>query len=138
MDDLLSEFLAETQDNMDELDIELVKFEQNPQDEETLSKIFRMVHTIKGTCGFLNLPRLEHISHAAETLLSQFRAGKIDVSVELITLVLQSLDRIKMILGNLADTETEPEGDDNDLIEQLRVASAIAEEPVAPDTARCL
>ena len=132
MDDLLSEFLAETQDNMDELDIELVKFEQNPQDEETLSKIFRMVHTIKGTCGFLNLPRLEHISHAAETLLSQFRAGKIDVSVELITLVLQSLDRIKMILGNLADTETEPEGDDNDLIEQLQAASAIAEEPAAP------
>ena len=132
MDDLLSEFLAETQDNMDELDIELVKFEQNPQDEETLSKIFRMVHTIKGTCGFLNLPRLEHISHAAETLLSQFRAGKIDVSVELITLVLQSLDRIKMILGNLADTEAEPEGDDNDLIEQLQIASAPAEEPVTP------
>ena len=129
MDDLLSEFLSETQENMEELDTELVRFEQNPHDEETLSKIFRMVHTIKGTCGFLNLPRLEHVSHAAETLLGQFRSGKLEVSGDLITLVLQSLDRIKMILDTLANTEVEPDGDDEDLISLLNQAASGAKSP---------
>ncbi|MCH9844750.1 MAG: chemotaxis protein CheW [Alphaproteobacteria bacterium] len=136
MDDLLSEFLAETQESMEELDTELVKFEQNPHDEETLSKIFRIVHTIKGTCGFLNLPRLERISHAAETLLGQFRSGKLEVSGNLITLVLQSLDRIKMILDELAQTEQEPEGDDQDLITELNDAAANKAKVVAPAVAQ--
>ena len=61
MDDLLSEFLTETKESMNTLDVELVKFEQNPNDEAILSNIFRLVHTIKGTCGFLGLPRLEAV-----------------------------------------------------------------------------
>ncbi|WP_044431688.1 Hpt domain-containing protein, partial [Skermanella aerolata] len=64
MDDLLSEFLTETSENLSVLDVELVRLEQNPNNPELLSNIFRLVHTIKGTCGFLGLPRLEHVAHA--------------------------------------------------------------------------
>ena len=58
MDDLLSEFLTETNEGLGLLDTELVKLERHPNDQELLSNIFRLVHTIKGTCGFLGLPRL--------------------------------------------------------------------------------
>ena len=75
MDDLLSEFLTETAESLDVVDVELVRFESNPGDKATLNNIFRLVHTIKGTCGFIGLPRLESIAHAGETLLGKFRDG---------------------------------------------------------------
>ena len=76
MDDLLNEFLTETSENMDTLDVELVKLEQNPDDPELLGNIFRLVHTIKGTCGFLGLPRLESVAHAGENILGKIRDGE--------------------------------------------------------------
>ena len=69
MDDLLAEFLTETSESMDLLDVELVKLEQDPNDPDLLGNIFRMVHTVKGTCGFLGLPRLEAVAHASENVL---------------------------------------------------------------------
>lgn len=80
MDDLLSEFLTETNENLAVLDVELVKLEQNPNDPGLLSNIFRLVHTIKGTCGFLGLPRLESVAHAGENVLGKFRDGELHVS----------------------------------------------------------
>ena len=65
MDDLLADFLTETNENLAELDVALVTLERTPDDAATLALIFRMVHTIKGTCGFLGLPRLERVAHAA-------------------------------------------------------------------------
>ncbi|MCP4935700.1 MAG: hybrid sensor histidine kinase/response regulator, partial [bacterium] len=123
MDDLLSEFLTETSESLDVVDVELVKFEQNPNDEAILANIFRLVHTIKGTCGFLGLPRLESLAHAAETLMGKFRDGA-PVTGEAVTVILQSLDRIKEILADLEETEAEPEGSDDDLISQLDALSA--------------
>ena len=75
MDDLLREFLTETGESLDVVDAELVRFEQEPNNAEILGNIFRLVHTIKGTCGFLGLPRLEALAHAAETLMGKFRDG---------------------------------------------------------------
>ncbi|MCK5275924.1 MAG: Hpt domain-containing protein, partial [Alphaproteobacteria bacterium] len=119
MDDLLNEFLTETAENMDVLDVELVKLEQNPNDPELLGNIFRLVHTVKGTCGFLGLPRLEGVAHAAESLFARFRDGELEVTPNAVSLVLESLDRIKALLRELEKTGAEPEGDDNDLIKQL-------------------
>jgi len=119
MDDLLNEFLTETAENMDVLDVELVKLEQNPNDPELLGNIFRLVHTVKGTCGFLGLPRLESVAHAAESLFSRFRDGELEVTPKAVSLVLESLDRIKALLKELEKTGTEPEGNDADLIQQL-------------------
>jgi two-component system chemotaxis sensor kinase CheA len=134
MDDLLREFLTETSESLDTIDNQLVRFEQDPSDAKILDNIFRLVHTIKGTCGFLGLPRLEALAHAGETLMGQFRDG-MPVEAEAVTLILSSIDRIKEILAGLEATETEPEGTDEDLIEQLHAMAeggshAEAEAPV--------
>ena len=119
MDDLIAEFLTETAESLEVVDSELVKFEANPNERKTLDNIFRLVHTVKGTCGFLGLSRLEAVAHAGETLLGRFRDGKLDVTPVAVTLVLHSIDRIKMILAGLEQTGSEPDGDDHDLIAQL-------------------
>src|SRR5215471_1091638 len=136
MDDLLREFLTETSESLDTVDNQLVKFEQEPNNAKILDNIFRLVHTIKGTCGFLGLPRLEALAHAGETLMGKFRDG-MPVKAEAVTLILSSLDRIKEILAGLEATEAEPEGNDHDLISQLeemveRGMAAMAEEAAAP------
>ncbi|MEO1090100.1 MAG: hybrid sensor histidine kinase/response regulator [Pseudomonadota bacterium] len=124
MDELLSEFLTESFENITVLDVELVRLEQNPNDPELLGGIFRIVHTIKGTCGFLGLPRLEKVAHAGENVLGRIRDGEIAVTSEAVTLVLEALDRIKSILGELERTEAEPPGDDADLIANLNRIAA--------------
>src|SRR5277367_1821750 len=118
MDDLLREFLTETSESLDTVDNQLVRFEQEPNNAKILDNIFRLVHTIKGTCGFLGLPRLEAVAHAGETLMGKFRDG-MPVTAAAVTLILGSIDRIKEILGGLEATEAEPEGNDQDLIVQL-------------------
>src|ERR1700722_978717 len=115
MDDLLREFLTETGESLDTVDNQLVRFEQDPNNAKILDNIFRLVHTIKGTCGFLGLPRLEALAHAGETLMGKFRDG-MPVTAEAVTLILSSIDRIKEILGGLEATEAEPQGTDQDLI----------------------
>jgi two-component system chemotaxis sensor kinase CheA len=119
VDDLIAEFLTETAESLEVVDSELVKFEANPNERKTLDNIFRLVHTIKGTCGFLGLGRLEAVAHAGETLLGRFRDGKLEVTPTAVTLVLHSIDRIKLILNGLEQTGNEPDGDDQDLISQL-------------------
>ena len=119
MDDLLNEFLTETTEGLTVLDGELVKLEQSPNDPELLGNIFRIVHTIKGTSGFLGLSRLQKVAHASENVLGKIRDGAISVTPAIITLVLESLDRIKAILAGLEVEETEPEGDDSALIGHL-------------------
>ena len=123
MDDLLSDFLTETNESLAEADLALVKLEQEPQNAPTLSLIFRLVHTIKGTCGFLGLPRLERVAHAAENVLGRVRDGVLPVTPDLITAVLGSLDRIKLIVAGLASNGLEPEGADADLILNLDAIS---------------
>src|SRR5436305_11174106 len=118
MDDLLREFLTETNESLDTVDNQLVRFEQDPNNAKILDNIFRLVHTIKGTCGFLGLPRLEALAHAAETLMGKFRDG-LPVTGDAVTLILSSIDRIKEILGGLESTHAEPEGGDADLIDAL-------------------
>ncbi len=140
MDDLISEFITETSESLAVLDLELVKLEQNPNDSTILGNIFRLVHTIKGTCGFLGLPRLESVAHASENVLGKIRDKTIEVSPQAISLVLESLDAIKALMAHLGQSGAEPEGDDKDLIARLnafaesngQVAGAPAQPEVAP------
>src|SRR6201991_3616349 len=139
MDDLLREFLTETNESLDTVDIELVRFEQEPNNAKILDNIFRLLHTIKGTCGFLGLPRLEALAHAAETFMGKFRDG-MPVTGEAVTLILTTIDRIKDILGQLEATEAEPDGADQDLIDELqamveRGMKAMSASPIAPASA---
>jgi len=140
MDDLLREFLTETSESLDTVDNQLVRFEQEPNNAKILDNIFRLVHTIKGTCGFLGLPRLEALAHAAETLMGKFRDG-MAVTGQAVTLILTTIDRIKEILAQLEATEAEPEGNDQDLIGELEamvergMAGTAEAAPLAPEAA---
>ncbi|MFO0388321.1 MAG: chemotaxis protein CheW [Alphaproteobacteria bacterium] len=119
MDDLIGEFITETSESLSLLDSELVKFEQNPNDEAILGNIFRIVHTIKGTCGFLGLLRLEKVAHAGENILGKIRDKKLDADAQAISLVLQSLDCIKGLVEHLSQNGSEPAGEDSELIANL-------------------
>jgi two-component system chemotaxis sensor kinase CheA len=130
VDDLIPEFLTETNESLAELDISLVQLEQNPGDKDLLSQIFRVMHTIKGTSGFLNLPRLGSVAHKAEDLLGLFRDDKLQPTPGNISLIFEALDRIKMVLASLESTGKEPEGEDGDLISRL--AAACHGEEAAP------
>ncbi len=141
MDDLLQEFLTETGENLDTVDRELVRFEQEPNNGDILRNIFRLVHTVKGTCGFIGLPRLEALTHAAESLIGQFRDGA-TVSAIAVTAVLETVDRVKEILTELAEKGEEPAGNDENLIRELGILAdharsellrKAAAEPGAPD-----
>jgi two-component system chemotaxis sensor kinase CheA len=141
MDDLLRDFLTETSENIATLDVELVRLEQNPNDPDLIGSIFRLVHTIKGTCGFLGLPRLEHLAHAGENVLGKFRDRELEVTPIAVDVILASIDRIKNLLSYLEQHETEsPEGNDEDLIASLNAlanskpggpAAAIKQESIA-------
>ena len=132
MDDLLSDFLTETNESLAELDVALVTLERTPDDAETLSFIFRLVHTIKGTCGFLGLPRLERVAHAGENVLGKLRDRSLAVTPDIVSDVLAAIDRIKAIVAGLSTTGAEPAGDDTALIAALN-ATAAGEQPAAMD-----
>src|SRR5437588_8727858 len=119
MDDLLREFLTETSESLDTVDNQLVRFEPDPNNAKILDNIFRLVHTIKGTCGFLGLARLEALAHAAETLMGKFRDGS-PVTGEAVTLVLSTIARIKEILDALERNQQEPAGAARDPIDPIR------------------
>lgn len=124
MDDLLNEFLTESAESLAVIDAELVKFEQNPQDTAILQNIFRLVHTIKGTCGFLGLPRLESVAHAGENVLGKFREGTLAVTPRAVTQILRCIDTIRTLLSELEETGSEPEGNDQELIDQLNAVAS--------------
>jgi two-component system, chemotaxis family, sensor kinase CheA len=131
MDDLLADFLTETNESLAELDVALVRLEQSPGDQQTLSLIFRLVHTIKGTCGFLGLPRLERVAHAGENVLVRVRDGALAATPEVVTAVLAGIDCIKAIVAGLAASGAEPAGDDSALIAALN-ATADGSAPTVP------
>ena len=132
MDDLLAEFLTETNESLDVVDVELVRFEQEPNNAKILGNIFRLVHTIKGTCGFLGLPRLEALAHAAETLMGKFRDG-MPVTADAVTLILSTIDRLKDVLAGLEQNQREPDGSDADLIAELERMAVAASAKAKPE-----
>jgi two-component system chemotaxis sensor kinase CheA len=119
MDELLSEFLSETAERLARLDLDLIRLEHAPEDPALLAKIFRVLHTLKGTCGFVGLTRLERIAHAAEERLSRVRNGTEAPTPATVSLILQSLDRIRWILEALETAGVEPLGADDELVAQL-------------------
>lgn len=123
MDDLLRDFLTESGENLTVIDGEMVKLEAEPNNKEVLQKIFRLVHTIKGTCGFIGLQRLEKVAHASENVLGTFRDGVLQVTPDAVSLIFESLDVIKAILAGIEQTESEPQGDDSGLIERLEIVA---------------
>lgn len=135
MDDLINDFIAETRDMLDALGEAVVAWEGAPDDRARLDEIFRFVHTVKGNCGFFDLPRLESLSHAAEDALAAVRAGRRVPDAALVDAVLAILDRIGLIVQAMATGDAVDSEDDSALIIALGEKKAPPRvEPVpAPD-----
>ncbi len=137
MDELIQDFLVETKESLDVLDTEIVKLESDSTDKKVLDNIFRLLHTIKGTCGFLGLGRLEKIAHLGESVLDMIRSGTLQGGEEIISTILEVIDLIKDIIDEIENTGVEPTGDDSALISKLEViisGKPITNEPNTPTT----
>ncbi|MGB9289355.1 MAG: chemotaxis protein CheW [Terracidiphilus sp.] len=119
MDELTREFLIESQEGLDRMERCLTDLEERPHDNSLLGEIFRSVHTIKGTTGFLGFKRLEKLAHSGENLLGLLRENKLDASTPVITALLQLLDGLRAILKTIEANGNEGIGDDAALIERL-------------------
>jgi two-component system chemotaxis sensor kinase CheA len=135
MDDLINDFIAETREMLDALGGELVAWEAAPQDRARLDAIFRFVHTVKGNCGFFDLPRLKVLSHAAEDALAAVRSGKREADARLVSAALAIIDRIGELVQALETGESLASDDDEPLIAALSADAGAAEGEAAAGAA---
>ena len=119
LDNTIKEFLAESYENLDQLDRDLVALEKDPTARATLDSIFRTVHTIKGSCGFLDFSKLEALAHAGENLLGLLREGQLLLDTDIASALLAMVDGMRQILAHIEATQTEGNADYTDLIETL-------------------
>src|SRR5437773_12578818 len=98
MNEVIREFLIESHENLAQLDLDLVTLEKDPTERETLSRVFRTLHTVKGSAGFLGLQKLQAVAHAAENLLSRLRAGGLVFNAEIASSLLRVVDAVRQML----------------------------------------
>jgi two-component system chemotaxis sensor kinase CheA len=113
------EFLIESNENLGVLDREVVELEKNPEDEQRIASVFRTIHTIKGTCGFFGFEILGSITHVAENILGQVREKQRKLTPDIVSLVLQTVDVVKLVLGNIEESGEEGEDVYQDLRQRL-------------------
>jgi two-component system chemotaxis sensor kinase CheA len=117
--DIVQDFLVESYENLDRLDRELVGLEKNPHDRDALASVFRTIHTIKGTCGFLGFNKLEKVAHVGENLLTRLRDGQLTLNPELTTALLGMVDAVRQMLKEIQSTGHDGEIDYPELRETL-------------------
>ncbi|GIE27966.1 ATPase [Actinoplanes italicus] len=118
--EIVGEFLMESHENLDQIDRDLVSLEQEPGSRDLISRIFRAIHTIKGTSGFLAFSRLEKLAHAGESLLSRLRDGVQPVTPETITVLLLCIDGVRSILSSIEENGSEAEVDIESMIVKIQ------------------
>ena len=119
MQEAVTEFLIESHENLDQLDNDLIALEESPDDTETLSSIFRTIHTIKGTCGFLGFSTLESVTHVGENLLGKLRDGAMSMDEAIADALLELVDAVRSMLSSIEATGSDGSGDYSDLIQVL-------------------
>lgn len=119
MDAIVNEFLVESNENLDQLDQDLVDLEQNPSETGILASIFRTIHTIKGTCGFIGFSKLESVAHVGENLLSKLRDGELTINPPITSALLAMVDAIRQILSCIENSQNEGDVDYSELIGTL-------------------
>ncbi|MGA2423781.1 MAG: chemotaxis protein CheA [Terriglobales bacterium] len=126
-DDIVKEFLVESYENLDRLDRDLVTLEKNPNDREILGSIFRTIHTIKGTSGFLAFNKLGAVAHVGESLLGLLRDGQKALDRDITSALLAMVDAVRQILASIEATGVEGERDDDGLISRLTRLQGVPE-----------
>lgn len=119
MEPIVNEFLVESYENLDRLDKDLIELEQDPGNTETLSSIFRTIHTIKGTCGFIGLHKLEKVAHVGENLLGKLRDGELTLNPPRTSALLAMVDAIRHMLGCIESNRNEGDVDYSALVDTL-------------------
>jgi two-component system chemotaxis sensor kinase CheA len=119
MESIVNEFLVESYENLDRLDQELIDLELNPSEQSLLASIFRTIHTIKGTCGFIGFSKLESVAHVGENLLSKLREAELSLSPEITSALLSMVDAIRQILSCIENDQNEGVVDYSSLVETL-------------------
>lgn len=119
MDEVVAEFLTESAEGLDLIDRDLIELEKHPESAEIIKQVFRTMHTIKGTCGFLGFSTLESVAHAAENLLVALRNGTLPVREEIVSAILAAIDAVRFQLAGIAQTGTDPENDYSELLARL-------------------
>ena len=117
--DIVKDFLIESYENLDRLDRDLVELEKNPEDKDALAAVFRTIHTIKGTCGFLGFGKLEKVAHVGENLLSRLRDGQLTLNPEITTALLSMVDAVRQMLKAIELTGNDGEIDYPELRDRL-------------------
>jgi two-component system chemotaxis sensor kinase CheA len=117
--DIVKDFLQESYENLDRLDRELVGLEKNPSDADALASVFRTIHTIKGTCGFLGFDKLEKVAHVGENLLTRLRDGKLLLNPEITTGLLSMVDAVRQMLKEIESTGQDGEDTYPELLQRL-------------------
>ena len=135
---ILGDFVAESLENLETIEINLLNLEENPGDPETINAIFRPFHTIKGVSGFLNLKKINSLSHSTENLLDSARQGEFKINDAVVDMILSSVDVLKKMVGNvdasLASGDPNLEGDIDvaPIIQQVETAKKTALEENVP------
>src|SRR5579871_2225022 len=119
MDEIVKDFLIESGENLDRLDQDLVKLEDAPSSKELLAGVFRTIHTIKGSCGFLGFARLEKLAHAGESLLSKLRDGDLTLDAEITSGLLAMVDAVRGMLAQIEASGQDGEDDHAALVAKL-------------------
>jgi two-component system chemotaxis sensor kinase CheA len=119
LDSIVREFLVESHENLDQADQEFVELERDPGNREILARIFRMVHTIKGSCGFLGFPKLQALAHSGENLLGKLREGALQLDEAMTTTLLQMVDAVRTTLGTIEAEGAEGDATHEELIAAL-------------------
>ncbi|SHN88142.1 two-component system, chemotaxis family, sensor kinase CheA [Geodermatophilus obscurus] len=130
LDDIVEEFLVESHENLDQLDSDLVALEQEPDSRERLSSIFRTIHTIKGTSGFLAFSRLEEVTHVGENMLSRLRDGALALTPRRTSVLLRMVDTVRSLLTSIEATGGEGSVDVSTVVAEISAAMEDAPEPV--------
>jgi two-component system, chemotaxis family, sensor kinase CheA len=121
--DIIREFVLESGEKLGRLDREMVELEQRPEDANLLASVFRTIHTIKGTCGFLGYRTIERVTHHAENILDQIRNGRRMLTPRLVSLILETADAVKTELTSIAATSAESGAAYADLLERQQAAA---------------
>src|SRR5688500_18839200 len=130
LDDIVEEFLVESHENLDQLDSDLVALEQEPNSRDRLSSIFRTIHTIKGTSGFLAFNRLEEVTHGGENMLSRLRDGALELTPARTSVLLQMVDTVRSLLTSIEATGGEGTVDVSAVV--AAISAAMEDTPAEP------